>query len=187
VTTTTEPGTGLARRLAEDLDGAFPELVRAFQDGLYSGVQRLVPAAEAEDVTQEAFVRAYRAMQGYDPARVAALRLPGWLWTIALNLCRNRARAAGRRPRQVVLDHDHGDPSPGPEDAALAASASRAWDRRLAALGPEQRRAVVLRHIAGLGYDEIAEVTGRAVGTVKSDVHRGLARLEAMLDKEENR
>ncbi|RMH75158.1 MAG: hypothetical protein D6683_11720, partial [Actinomyces sp.] len=61
-----------------------------------------------------------------------------------------------------------------------------AWDRRLAALPPRRREAVVLRHVAGLGCAEIAHITGRPVGTVKADVHRGLAQLRRLID-EENR
>jgi RNA polymerase sigma-70 factor (ECF subfamily) len=59
-----------------------------------------------------------------------------------------------------------------------------AWDRRLRALPPAQRRAVVLRHVVGLDYDEIAEATGRPPATVRSDVHRGLERLRATLEGE---
>ena len=61
---------------------------------------------------------------------------------------------------------------------------STAWGRRLAGLPAVQRRAVVLRHVVGLDYDEIAHATGRAAGTVKSDVHRGLTRLRDIMERE---
>ncbi len=95
----------IGRRLAADLDVGFPDVVRAHQDAVYSIALRLTGApADAEDVAQDAFVRAYRALQGYDPRRRAELALRPWLARITLNLCRNRARAASRRPRTDPLD-----------------------------------------------------------------------------------
>lgn len=167
----------IASQMARDLDGAFPALVRELQSDLHSGLRRLY-GADAEDLTQETFIRAYRALQGYQPQRIRELRLRGWIWTIALNLGRNHARDRARRPLPVELDDRHGRPDPEPADSA-------AWDRRLGALPAAQRRAVVLRHVVGLSYQEIAEAVARPEGTVKTDVHRGLERLRAMLEQEE--
>jgi RNA polymerase sigma-70 factor (ECF subfamily) len=58
------------------------------------------------------------------------------------------------------------------------------WDRRLSLLSEPQRTAVVLRHVVGMGIGEIATVTGRPEGTVKADVHRGLARLRQTIEEE---
>ena len=66
----------------------------------------------------------------------------------------------------------------------MAAAMETTWHRRLESLSSPQRTAVVLRHVIDLPYGEIAEVTGRPVGTVKADVHRGIARLRAMLTAE---
>jgi RNA polymerase sigma-70 factor (ECF subfamily) len=176
----------LPERLAADLDGAFPALVRAYVDGIYSGVRRLVPtAADAEDVTQETLVRAYRALAGYDPARIAELRVRAWLWTIALNLCRNAARRRSRRVAEVSLVE--GDGAAAPDDVAADAIGTLTeveWSRRLARLPAPLRTAVVLRHVADLPYAEIAAATDRPVGTVKADVHRALDRLRRMLEEE---
>lgn len=168
--------------LARDLDRAFPGLVRELQHGIFSGVRRMVPtAADAEDITQETFIRAYRALGGYEADRIRTLNLRGWIWTIALNLSRNAARTRSRRPRTVQLDRDAFSAHPGPESAALDADATQEWADRLAQLPPAQATAVVLRHIVGLSYAEIAEATGRAVGTCKTDVHRGIAKLQETL------
>lgn len=167
----------LSRRLAADLDEAFPDLVTTMSDDVYSGLRRLAGAHEAEDLTQETFIRAYRALGGYPPEQVRTLRLRGWIWTIALNLGRNHARDRARRPTPVVLEDRFGVEDPDPPD-------HDAWDRRLARLTPAQRRAVVLRHVVGLDYDEIAAATERAEGTVKSDVHRGLERLRRVMEEE---
>lgn len=167
----------LCNRLSRDLDGAFPELVETLADDVYSGLRRLAGADDAEDLTQETFIRAYRALSGYDGQRIRDLRLRGWIWTIALNLGRNHARDRTRRPTPVELDDRFGVEDPEPPD-------SGAWDRRLSRLPAPQRRAVVLRHVVGLDYDEISSATGRAEGTVKSDVHRGLTRLREMMERE---
>lgn len=166
----------LRLRLARDLDAHFPELVESMRHDLFNGLRRLHPN-DAEDLTQEALIRAYRALCQYEPQRIRELNLRGWMWTIALNLGRNHSRDRARRPLPAELHDTHPVMDPEPTD-------SEAWQRRLNALGTNQRRAVVLRHVAGLGYGEIAEATGRPEGTVKADVHRGLERLKTILEGE---
>ena len=166
-------------RLAADLDRAFPDLMRELQHGVYSGVRRMVPtAADAEDITQEVFIRAYRAMADYSPERIRALNLSGWIWTIAINLCRNAARSRSRRPSTVQLNRDAFATGTGPEAGAVQADENQRWADLLGRLSPPQRTAVVLRHVVGLSYRDIAEATGRVEGTVKADVHRGIAKLK---------
>ena len=167
----------LTAELARDLDATFPHLVKRAGPGLYWGLRRLCgDHQEAEDLTQETFIRAYRSLSEFDQARFADLRLSPWLWTIALNLGRNHLRARSRRPVFVEMT-DHGDHDPEPPDTA-------AWDARLSSLTISQRRAVVLRHVVGLGIGEIAEATGRPEGTVKADIHRGLEHLRRVMEQE---
>lgn len=167
----------LCKRLATDLDGAFPDLVDQMQHPLYSGLRR-IHGPEAEDLAQEAFIRAYRALQTYEPDRIRRLKLRGWIWTIALNLGRNAIRDRSRRPTPVELEPDrHGREDPEPVDDA-------AWDRRLGALSHAQRTAVVLRHVVGLSLAETATALDRPEGTVKADVHRGLAKLRTVMEAE---
>ena len=178
---------GLVDRLARDVDAAFPAVVEAHIDGIFSGVRRLAPShADAEDLTQEAFIRAYRALCKYDTERIRALRLRPWLWTIALNLCRSAARTRSRRVTEVDLGGIH-EITPGRETTetdAIGAAMETRWAERLSALSAPQRTAVVLRHVADLPYTEIAAITGRPVGTVKADVHRGIDRLRTILANE---
>ena len=172
----------LARELARNLDTAFPALVRSMQDALFSGVRRMVPsAADAEDITQETFIRAYRALATYDQSRIRELNLRGWIWTIALNLSRNAARTRSRRPRTVELDREAFAPQVGPEAEAIESDTTREWAERLGRLPAAQRNAIILRHVVGLSYAEIAAATGRAEGTTKTDVHRGIAKLQETL------
>ena len=170
-------GDNLATDLASDLDESFPELVTRFQNGVFSGLRQLAgDHHRAEDLTQETFIRAYLALRSYPAERIRDMRLRGWVWTIALNLLRNDVRSSGRRPVPVQL-RDAGYTPPEPPD-------SQAWRRRWGLLPPTQRRAVILRHVAGLSYEEITEATGRPASTVRSDVRRGLARLRSIIEQE---
>jgi RNA polymerase sigma-70 factor (ECF subfamily) len=176
----------LSRRLAGDLDGAFPDLVTEMQGLVFNGARRWLPGRQdAEDVTQEVFVKAYQALRGYPAERVVALRLRPWLFTITVNLCRNRARTRSRRPAQVALFGADAPAQETTEQSAIDSVAIDDWRRRLAQLSAPQRDAIVLRHVVGLTYDEIGEVLERPAGTVKSDVHRGLDRLRSMMVMEE--
>jgi RNA polymerase sigma-70 factor, ECF subfamily len=167
----------LTAALAADLDAAFPELVTASGPGIYWGLRRMCgDHQEAEDLTQETFVRVYRAMEGFDRQRFEELRLSGWIWTIALNLGRNHLRSRSRRPTFVDVREPVSEDPDTPDVAA--------WDRRFAALNPNQRKAVVLRHVVGLGIEEISEATGRPAGTVKADIHRGLGKLKQLIEEE---
>lgn len=169
----------LAKALAADLDRSFPDLVSRLQHGVFSGMRQLTgDHHRAEDLTQEAFIRAYRAMQTYPADRIRAMRLRGYVWTIALNLLRNQVRAESRRPRSVRLEEAGYLPADPPD--------SHAWRRRWKLLPTVQRRAVILRHVAGLSYREISEATGRPQSTVRSDVRRGLARLRSIIETENN-
>ena len=177
----------LRRGLAGDLDRHFPALVNEMQGLVYNGARRwLHKRQDAEDVTQEAFVRAYRALQGYSPEQIADLRLRSWLFTITLNLCRNHARTRSRRPQQVALEST-GD-LPGRvvvEEEAVGAVTIDEWRDRLSVLPARQRDAVVLRHVVGLSYAEIGDVLSCPAGTAKSDVSRGLGRLRVLLESED--
>lgn len=168
-------------RLARDLDGAFPEFLAHHQGFVFGLASRTAnPPADAEDLAQEAFIRSYRALQGYDRTRIAALKLRGWLAAIVRNLARDRARR--RRPMSTPLDDavlQAVDPDPGPERVVASRESAVAWRARLVGLPPRYRQAVQLRHIDGLAYPELSEALGRPVGTVKSDVHRGVRLLRA--------
>lgn len=167
----------LPTSLARDLNSTFPLLVEEMGGRLFWGLRRMCgDHQEAEDLTQETFIRAYRALAGYDAERIVAMDVQPWLWTIAMNLGRNHLRDRSRRPTHVEMA-DTGAEDPEPMDDA-------AWDRRLSTLNGHQRAAVVLRHVVGLGVSEISEITGRPEGTVKADVHRGLARLRATIEEE---
>lgn len=182
--------------LARDLDGSFEALVVAHQDRLYSIALRMLgDARDAEEAAQDALVRAYRALAGYPPERILELRLRPWLATIVLNLCRSRIgrrAAAGRAP--LSLDaakpgtmEPPTDERAGPAAAADRRDARRVWGELLLTLPPAYRSAVVLRHVDGLTYPEVATALDRPEGTVKAQVHRGLALLRTAFEAAERR
>ena len=186
----------LLRAMVRDLDGCFEVLVRGHQDRIYSIALRLTgDAGDAEEVAQDTFLRAYRALGTYEAKRIRELHLRAWLATIAVNLCRNRA--ARRRLRTVSLSGPTGDPtevehllpsapaSESPAGVTARREGAEYWARLVADLPDRYRAAVVLRHVDGLSYEEMSEVLGRPEGTVKAQVHRGLALLRAAFEAAE--
>ncbi len=166
----------LVSGLARDVDSAFPAVVARYADGLYSGVRRLVPQpADAEDACAEALLRAYRALQAMSPDAIRGIDLTPWLWTIALNVCRNAARRRSRKP-WVTLDPAWAGAGSDPQPDQQAADRAHVEDL-LRRLPPAQRTALVLRHVVGLPYREIAAATGRPESSIRSDVKRGRERL----------
>jgi RNA polymerase sigma factor (sigma-70 family) len=168
--------------LAEDLDAGFAELVRGHQQVVYAVALRVSGRPQdAEDLAAEAFLRAYRALRGYDAGRIAALRPRAWLCTIVLNTWRNAVRDAARRPRQAPLAELADPPAAGPgvAEQAEANEGLRALAALVAELPEAQRVAVVLRHVVGLSTTEVAAAMGCPEGTAKSHISRGLRRLRA--------
>lgn len=181
----------LTDRLADDLDAAFEALVVTHQDRLYSIALRVVgDPRDAEEIAQDALIRAYRALASYESDRVRTLRLRPWLAAIALNLARNRATRR-REPRAASLDQ------PGPDGRSLderlpgdsghgepvatveGREGIHYWAVLLAGLPARYRIPVVLRHVDGLSFAEMSTALERPEGTLKAQVHRGLALLRA--------
>jgi RNA polymerase sigma factor (sigma-70 family) len=183
-----QPENTLPAQLAADLDGHFEQLVRAFQDRLYGFTLRLTGnRQDAEESTQDTFVRAYRALERYPVERRCELRLRPWLYQIALNVVRNRVRR--RMLVAVPVDGPVCDGLPAhaaeqPENRALQSETQAQLASAIAGLPDRYRSAVVLRHVQGLSYAEAAEILDQPVGTTKSDVHRGLRLLRAALEPE---
>lgn len=178
----------LAQRLASDLDGAFNDLVVEHGALVYGVALRVVGRRpDAEDVAQEAFVRAYRALKGYPPQRIGTLRLRPWLARITLNLARNELR--DRRPAGALDEVNEPPTGTGdqPVNIVERTEEHRLWKRLLDGLPARYRLPVALRHVEGLSYPELAEAVGRPIGTVKSDVHRGVRLLRAAYDAEQRR
>jgi RNA polymerase sigma-70 factor, ECF subfamily len=135
---------------------------------------------DAEDLTQEVFVRVFRSLQNYTPGT-----FEGWLHRITTNLFLDMARRK-QRIRFEGLPEEAAGRLTGDEPTPAQAFDARHFDsdvqQALAALAPEYRAAVVLCDIEGLSYEEIADSLGIKLGTVRSRIHRGRAQLRAALE-----
>ena len=174
-----------ARRGSSD---ACTALVRRFERPVYNLIVRLVQdPGRAEELTQDAFVKMFRALGQYDPRR----RFSSWLFRIAHNTA-----VDALRQRQVLLasprldqDGEAIDPvadlpdltSDSPETRLMRGQLAAALDRAIDTLRPEYRAVVILRHHAELEYEEIAEVMGLPLGTVKTYLHRARRQLAGHL------
>lgn len=168
--------------LATDLDGAFEQLVQVYQHRLYGFALRLAGSPqEAEEIAQDAFVRAYRALCGFSRDRILALNLRPWLYRITLNVFRNRVRGVhlyalsldDALDGECLLDGLEDVESDRPEALLLETEQRREVATLIAALPPRLRAAVVLRHVEGFSYAQVAEITRVPLNTAKSDVRRG--------------
>lgn len=179
----------LTALLARDPDAGFEKLVLAHQDRLYAMALALTGSPpDAEEIAQDALVRAHRALRGYSTERVAALHLRAWLHRIALNVVRNRARVhrVATQPLDGAGTPQLSDDASGrPEAVALRREGADELRCLVARLPQAYREAVVLRHVQQLSYAEAADVLGRPVGTVKANVHRGLGLLRLALEGRE--
>ncbi len=190
----------LLESLASDLDGAFETLVRCHTDRLYAvALRTLGDPADAEEVAQDALVRAYRALASYEASRIRGLHLRAWLATIVVNLARNRRRRHERspsgdadqraRPRRTArprpLERLAAGRDDSPEDRAAASAERDRWAALLGDLPERYRVPLVLRHVDDLSYAEMAEALGKPEGTLKAQVHRGLVLLRAAWDAAE--
>lgn len=174
----------LTRRLAVDLDRAFPDVVDAHGPMVLAILTRLGDAAEAEDLCQDVFARAYAALEGYGPERIAQLALRPWLVTLARNALRNEHRRRGRKPTVPLAGGEGEQPRSSigqPERDAVDRDQARDLEALIRRLPDRQQQVVVLRHVAGLTTREVAGVLGCPEGTVKSELSRGLARLRELV------
>jgi RNA polymerase sigma-70 factor (ECF subfamily) len=179
----------LRRCLAGD-ERAYRELVERYQRQVYSLALRMVRQAEdAEDLTQETFVRMFRALDRYDPSRPFG----AWLFTIASRLCidhlrRRRVRPISMFQREPGSEEERVieavDPGLRPEEWTSHEEEERNARQLIDSLPPHYRIVVVLRHQHDLSYEQIAETLHLPLGTVKARIHRARALLKRHLEGE---
>ncbi len=168
---------------------AFSLLVRAYEDRVFAICLRLLgQREEARDVAQEVFVTVYRKIDRFR----GDSKLSTWIYRVATNHAKNRIKYLARRydrrqesyEAMVVEPVSERGPNrpPRPDEEIDGRRLEAFLQRALALLEPDQREAVILRDLEGLPYDEIAEITGATLGTVKSRIHRGRTRLMASIE-----
>jgi RNA polymerase sigma-70 factor (ECF subfamily) len=174
----------VARSIGGDSD-SFNELVHRWERPIYALAYRQLRREEdARDVCQETFLRAYRALHGFR----GQAKFSSWLYRIALNLCRDWMRRERRTPVvQAPEDVDLMDlaasrePSELIEDRLERNDLSRAVERAMALLPEDQRTAIVLKEYHELTFQEIADLVGCPLSTVKTRLYQGLAVLRREL------
>lgn len=168
----------IERTLAGDTD-AFAVLVGRHRERAARYATRMLGSREeAEDVVQETFLRAYRALARCEDRE----KFGSWLFSILVNRCRTAGARTGRREKTVVAD----------EETVLQASVDHpaervAWreeiDRALEQLDDAQREAFLLKHVEDLSYEEIAALTGVGISALKMRVKRACDRLRGLLQE----
>jgi RNA polymerase sigma-70 factor (ECF subfamily) len=171
---------------------AFAELVDRYHGEVYYlALRQLRQREDAEDLAQEAFLRAYRALAQYDPTRPFG----AWLYAITARLCidahrRRRVRPVSlTRPEEGTAAEEREweipDKTEGPEAQAERRDEAIRLSVLVDRLPPDYRLAILLRHSQDLSYEEIAAATGVPLGTVKARIHRARNKLRAWIEAEE--
>ncbi len=167
----------LARRARRGDAAAFDELVERFHRPVYRFCWRLLRFADAEDLAQDTFVRAFVHFERFDPERPV---LP-WLIAIARRLCLDLLRRRKLMAR-VETGPVENLAAPGPEGVASAREQLSRLDRALADLDEGPREAIILFHIQDMSYRDIAAALEVPMGTVMTWLHRGRAQLRRALE-----
>jgi RNA polymerase sigma-70 factor, ECF subfamily len=177
----------LAVEASRGSEEAFRELVERFERPVFGLIVRIVRRPElAEELAQDTFVKAWRALARFEPER----KFSSWLFKIAHNSALDSLRRKGEEPLSLDEPVAEGEgprelpADPNAEDPLLrltARGAGRALERAIAGLRPQYREVLLLRFAEGLAYEEIAEVVGAPLGTVKVHLFRARKELAAAM------
>ena len=169
----------VVRTRAGDPD-AFGTLVSRYYDACWRFAYHMLgERADAEDVIQDSFLRAYLAIGRYDERD----QFRGWLFRILTNQCRNALTSRGRRTRRFVQDEIALESAPAPPLGLATGVEDAAVVRALGQLDPLQREALLLKYAEGLEYGEMCAMTGAGESALKMRVKRGSERLRALLGR----
>jgi RNA polymerase sigma-70 factor, ECF subfamily len=176
----------VSRSIGGDAD-SFNQLVLRWERPIYALAYRVIGREEdARDVCQETFLRAFRALGGFR----GQAKFSSWLYRIALNLCRDWVRRQRRTPVvQLPEDVDvielaaSREPTEPIEELVARRDLTRAVEKAMARLPEEQRTAIILKEYHGLTFQEIADLVGCPLSTVKTRLYQGLSVLRRQLDR----
>lgn len=154
----------------------FTTLVERYDRAVYHLAYRtLRDVEEARDATQEAFFKAYRSLRTFKPDG----KFSTWIFAIAYHACCDRLNRRKRYSNEELPER--ADPGPGPEREAIASDEARRLRAAVASLPEKYRTVITLYHLQGKQYEEIAQVLGLPLGTVKTHLFRAKDQLRKML------
>jgi RNA polymerase sigma-70 factor (ECF subfamily) len=176
----------VARSQGGDLE-SFNQLIVRWERPIYALAYRVIGREEdARDVCQDTFLRAYRALPGFK----GQAKFSSWLYRIALNLCRDWIRRQRRAPvSQMPEDADamelasEAGPAESIEDLVARRELSAIVEKAMAELSEEQRTAIILKEYHGMTFQEIADLQGCPLSTVKTRLYQGLSQLRRHLER----
>jgi RNA polymerase sigma-70 factor (ECF subfamily) len=158
---------------------AFGTLVERYDRAVYHLAYRtLRDPEEARDATQEAFFKAYRSLRTFKPGA----KFSTWIFSIAYHACCDRLSRRKRYSNEELPER--ADPSAGPESQAIASDEARRLRVAIEALPEKYRTVITLYHLQGRQYDEIAQVLGMPMGTVKTHLFRAKEQLRRLLSED---
>lgn len=177
----------VARAQGGDVE-SFNQLIVRWERPIYALAYRVIGREEdARDVCQDAFLRAYRALPGFK----GQAKFSSWLYRIALNLCRDWIRRQRRAPvSQMPEDADATElaaetgPVESIEDLVARRELSAIVEQAMSALSEEQRTAIILKEYHGMTFQEIADMQGCPLSTVKTRLYQGLSLLRRRLKEQ---
>jgi RNA polymerase sigma-70 factor (ECF subfamily) len=176
----------VARSVGGDID-SFNQLILRWERPIYALAYRVIGREEeARDVSQEAFLRAYRGLPGFK----GQAKFSSWLYRITLNLCRDWIRKQRRQPVSQLpedADIDEIAASTGPvesiEDLVARRELTAVVEEAMSRLPEEQRTAIILKEYHGMTFQEIADLQGCPLSTVKTRLYQGLSVLRRELEQ----
>lgn len=182
----------LLELLATDLDRYFQQLVLSFQQRLYAFALRQTGSPQdAEDIVQEAFIRAYHALADYPAERIRVMKLQPWLYKITLHIFYRHSRGTRLQFMPLDLSEDstlleiEDDEHEQPEKVLEDRENLHELEALVSRLPEQYRVAVSCYYFEELSYREIAELLNQPVGTVKSNVHRGTLLLRKTVETQQ--
>ncbi|NPU86036.1 MAG: RNA polymerase sigma factor [Syntrophaceae bacterium] len=173
----------IVQRILEGDTNAYALLVDAYKNPILQLAYRMTGSLQdADDLSQEAFIRAFRNLHRYDRERPFFT----WLYTVALNGIRNHLKKKKREEAGSIESACQGDPAdnaPGMEDRLDEAREAERLQRMLWRLPADQREALILRFYQGLSLEETSEILGISLSAAKMRIYRGLERLKQLLSR----
>jgi len=183
----------LIKKAASGDAEAFGRLIEPYERPVYNFCRRVLgDGYDAEDVSQEVFIKIYRSIGGYTDRRAGSFK--NWVYRIANNACIDELRKRKARPVAESLDEtyesDEGEsvrqfesPELPPEEAVLKKERQKIIADAIRNLAPEFKRVIILRDVRGFSYEDIAQMTGMKIGTVKSKISRARVNLKEQIQK----